>query len=127
MAWQEEVGIKSITTIPGAEVVASAAETATFFTGTLTVPAGAAKLSIFLDVTVVTGTTPTLDIDIEWSPDGGTTWFEAETLDEFAQITAAIKVGKQFTVLAPNYRLEGTITGTTPSFTFAVDHVGLYA
>lgn len=110
----------------GAEAIASATYTTTTTTAAVSVPDGGSKLNLFIDVTATAGT-PTLDIEVEWSPDGGTTWFGAETADVFAQITAATKVAKQFSVLAPTYRLSLTIAGTTPSFTFAVDHVGVYA
>src|SRR5215475_9473584 len=38
------------------------------------------------DVGTVTGTSPTIDIAIQTSPDGGTTWYDVW---RFAQITAA--------------------------------------
>lgn len=76
-------------------------------------------ISIFVSVTAVSGTTPTLDISIEWSPDGAT-WAQAETPDTFAQIIATKNVVKSFTDKARYFRVVWTIAGTTPSFTFSV-------
>jgi len=118
--------------VAGAEAYASAAHTATENLAAVAVPDGASKLALFVDVTAVGGdANETLDIDVEWSPDAGTTWFAVETAQSFAQILqtggADQNVCKQFAVMAPHYRLALTLAGTTPSFTFAVDHVGLYA
>lgn len=76
-------------------------------------------VSVFVAVTAVSGTTPTLDISIEWSPDG-TTWAGADTPDTFTQITAVKNVVKSFTDKAKFFRVVWTIAGTTPSFTFSV-------
>ncbi len=132
MAWQEFVGIKSIDSIPGAEAIAAAARTTSFNSADITTPEGAARISIFIDVTAVGGdANETLDIDLEWSSDLGTTWFQEETPQTFTQITqpngAPQRIVKQFNVNAPTYRLAFVLAGTTPEFTFAVDHVGLYA
>ena len=132
MAWQEFVGIKSIASVAGAEAVASTAHTTSANTAAITTPAGAARISIFIDVSAVGGdANETLDIDLEWSPDLGTTWFQEETPQTFATILqtggADQNIVKQFNVNAPTYRLALVLAGTTPEFTFAVDHVGLYA
>ena len=78
-----------------------------------------ANLRVQLNATVVTGTTPTLDVVIEDTVDGGTTW---NTIGTFTQLTAAgrqvINVTSPFT---DSVRARWTIGGTTPSFTFAVD------
>ena len=88
--------------------------------------------SDFIDITAVGGdANETLDVAVEWSPDGGTTWFGVDTAQTFTQILqtggADQNVAKQFSVLAPTYRLALTLAGTTPSFTLTVDHVGVYA
>ena len=119
-------------TLPGEEAVASAAYTTTQNLAAVTVPDGASKINIFIDITAVGGdANETLDVAVEWSPDGGTTWFGVDTAQTFTQILqtggADQNVAKQFSVLAPTYRLALTLAGTTPSFTFAVDHVGVYA
>ena len=129
MAWQAEVGLKSVA---GSEAVASTAYTVDVNTAAITTPEGASRISIFIDVTAVGGdANETLDIDLEWSPDLGATWFQEETPQTFAQILqtggADQNIVKQFNVNAPTYRLALTLAGTTPEFTFAVDHVGLFA
>jgi hypothetical protein len=53
--------------------------------GTLDMPQAAAYMFI-LDIAAGTGTTPTVDIAIQVSPDDGTTWY---TTARFAQITTA--------------------------------------
>lgn len=103
------------------EVVASASRTADGDSGSLELRGGGRTLTLLVDVTAVAGTSPTLDLTVEWSPDGGTTWFPAETADAFAQITAVGKVAKQFDMKAPDYRVVWALGGTSPDFTFAVD------
>lgn len=99
--------------------------------------------AIILDVTAASGTSPTLDVAIETSPDNGTTWYAAY---EFTQMTSTgtrrmdirdIGIGitevgsevsiaevnnpiKANTVLTQDIRIKATIGGTNPSFTFAV-------
>lgn len=79
------------------------------------------NLQAYLKVTATSGTTPTLDIVVEDSPDGGVNWF---TLVAFTQVTtsnssqavspaAGRKIGNKV-------RVTATIGGTTPSYTFAV-------
>ena len=76
-------------------------------------------LSLQVDVSAASGTTPTLDISVQWSMDG-TTWSSAATPDTFTQITATASTVKTFQVKAPNFRVVYAIGGTTPSFTFSV-------
>jgi hypothetical protein len=76
-------------------------------------------VSVQVSVTAVSGTTPTLDISLEWSMDG-TIWSQAATPDTFAQITANTSVVKAFQTKGLSYRVVWTIGGTTPSFTFSV-------
>lgn len=75
-------------------------------------------LDIFLDVTAVSGTSPSMTVTVEWSNDNAT-WFGADTPDTFTAITAAKKVVKEFAVKGNYARLNFAISGTTPSFTFA--------
>jgi len=77
-------------------------------------------LSLQLNVTAASGTTPTLAVNVEWSMDGGVTFAQAETPDAFTQVTGTGNKVKTFTAKAPAFRLVWTIGGTTPSFTFAV-------
>jgi len=73
------------------------------------VPSGASSLAIFVDNGDDSATT--VDIDVEWSPDGDN-WFDAATTDEFAQLTADEKIVKVFTVKGAWFRCEITIGGT---------------
>jgi hypothetical protein len=110
------------------EVVASAARTSTGTSSAISAEAAGgsggigvgARLNLLVDVTAAAGTTPTLDLSVEWSPDGTTAWASADPADAFPQVTAAAARAKQFILKAPFYRLRWTIGGTTPSFTFVV-------
>lgn len=100
--------------------VVSAARTAT--TGTTGALAGygnARSIRAQLNCTAAAGTSPTLNVIIEDSVDGGTNW---NTVGTFTQLVAA---GRQvINVPAPfgdQVRISWTIGGVTPSFTFAVD------
>lgn len=79
-------------------------------------------VAVYLDATTVSGTTPTLDVEVEWSHDG-TTWFSADAADTFAQVTVAGKVVKLFSAKGSVARLNYTVGGTTPSFTFSATAV----
>ena len=100
-------------------VVASAARTTTGTSSALDAPEGA-DLVLSASVTAASGTTPTLDLSVEWSSDGGTTWYTADPADTITQFTAAAARVKRFTAKGTEYRVRWTIGGTTPSFTFAV-------
>lgn len=100
--------------------VVSAALTVTATTATL-VPTAGVGYQLFIPVTVVSGTAPVLTITIEESMDTGVTWFNRVTLDP---ITA---VGNYY---SPYLRLKGnrvrytqTVSGTTPSFTRAINRL----
>ena len=81
----------------------------------------------------MTGTTPTLTVRLQWSPDGGTTWLDLDTTNaQTASITGTgafvlrvypgIATAANAALNAPlprTWRLAWTIGGTTPSFTFA--------
>lgn len=99
-------------------VKASGALTASNQSGVFDIGTGD-DLAIMLDVTAVTGTSPSMTVKVQWTNDGGVTWFDAETPDTFTALTAAGKVTKVFTIKGLGARLVYTISGTTPSFTFA--------
>jgi hypothetical protein len=106
-------------------VLASSARTTSGNSTTVTVPdwspADPRSVSVYQNVTAQSGTTPTLDMQVQWSPDG-TTWYSAS--DTFTQVAAATGTAvKQFAVKAPYWRLSYTIAGTTPSYTFDVKAV----
>lgn len=72
----------------------------------------------YLKVTAASGTSPTLDVVYEVSPDGGTTWY---THTSFTQATGVTSERKVFTRPAgAEGRLSWTIGGSdTPTFTFS--------
>lgn len=70
-------------------------------------------------VTTITGTTPSMDVVVQESPDTGTTWFDVY---HFPRITA---VGSYVSKVVPStygsrFRYIRTVNGTTPSITNAV-------
>jgi hypothetical protein len=77
-------------------------------------------LTVGINVTAVSGTGPSLAISVEWSHDGGVTWLQGDTPDAFSAIAAVGAKVKPFNVKAPNYRIVWSLSGTSPSFTFAV-------
>lgn len=79
-------------------------------------------LAIALDLATVTGTSPQLDFEVQWSMDGGT-WASAEPADTFDPLTGAPRtVVKSFAVKAPYFRISTAVTGTdNPSFTGTVN------
>ena len=105
---------------PFTTILASAARTTTSQTAVQSTPQTASVLAVKLAVTAHSGTTPTLDVTLEWSDDS-TTFYAADPSDAFTQVTTtdATKV-KTFARKAPYYRVKWTIAGTTPSYTFAV-------
>lgn len=113
-------------------VVASAARTATGQSAALTPGAAAAlsggapgqpsRIALVVNVTAVSGTTPSMTLTVQWSSDG-TAWSDTETPEGFVAITATKNVVKEFTAKAAFYRLVWTISGTTPSFTFNVSEL----
>jgi hypothetical protein len=97
----------------------SAARTATATSSTFEIY-GAETLVCYLSVTAASGSSPTLDVKFQDSPDGGTTWFDIAGAS-FTQATAAttqvVSASRKF---ARKIRCVATIGGTTPSFTFSV-------
>lgn len=101
--------------------VASAARTATGNSGVLSGYGPASSLRAQLNVTAVSGTSPSLTVLIEDSVDGGVTF---NTIGTFAAKTATGREVINVTGLfGEHLRVSWTITGTTPSFTFAVDWI----
>lgn len=71
-----------------------------------------------LTITAASGTTPSLTLTVEDSPDGST-WTVRDTFP--AQTGAATVTRALPTTLVGLQRVTWAITGTTPSFTFKVD------
>ena len=99
-------------------LVPSAARTTSGDTEAIPGWGGTGTLRAQLNVSAVSGTTPTLDVVIEDTLDG-TNW---NTIGTFAQKTATgrevINITTPFT---DKLRARWTTTGDLPSFTFAVD------
>lgn len=104
-------------TVYDAPLVASAARTATFTSDTYEM-GDMETLRLLLDATLVSGTTPTLDVEVQTSADGVTLW---RRLLAFAQKTATGQSERQSVGGADRFvRAVCTIGGTTPSFTFSL-------
>lgn len=69
-----------------------------------------------VNVTAASGTTPSLTVNVQQSPDG-VTWV---TTDTFAAVTAAGVSNLRAEVRGRWARLAWTVSGTTPSFTTTV-------
>lgn len=127
-------------------IVASAARTADGNSGAVEVADDLHGGVFIVNVSASAGTSPTLDLAVEISPDEGTTFF---TAFRFAQITAtgtrrlavrfaADGTGSEASIpadptggalsagcpITKNIRFRWNIGGTSPSFTFAVHLVG---
>ena len=103
--------------------VASAAITTTTTTATIT-PTGGTSYEVNIPVTAVTGTTPTMDVGVEESDDGGTNWFRVY---DFPRITAiGMYRSPKLPFTGNRVRYVQTIGGTTPSFTRAVNRLQAY-
>ena len=87
-------------------------------TGTAVKGLSAARLLVMqLNVTSVSGTSPTLDVVVQDTVDG-TNW---NTIATFAQATAVTReVIRLTTAFTDQLRVVGTIGGTTPAFIFEV-------
>lgn len=100
------------------KVVPSALRSATGNSGYIVTPPGSG-LSILVNVTAVTGTTPSMALTVEWTNDG-VNFAQADPADTFTAITAVGAKVARFTQKAVGYRVVWTLTGTTPNFTFDV-------
>ena len=84
---------------------------------------------VLLNASAGTGTSPTLDVKLQHSDDDST--YEDVTSGAFSQVTdaaetAGVKVMKLNVSYLKRYlRVVGTIAGTTPSFDFGVEFVGI--
>lgn len=105
--------------IPASTVtlLASAARTTTAAGTAVTGFAAARLLVLQLEVTAASGTLPTLDVIVEDTVDGT----NYNTIATFAQKSAAGReVIRLTTAFTNTLRVNYTIAGTTPSFTFNV-------
>lgn len=95
---------------------ASAAQTASGNTGAI--ECYGKELTVTLDVTAASGTTPTLDVKLQHAPDDSK-WSDLGAA--FTQKTAAGREVKTFTQMHGYLRVVWTIGGTGPSFTFSIE------
>ena len=104
--------------ITGIADIASAAITATTTTSAISNALGNAFEVVVVN-TAMSGTSPTLDVSIEESFDGGTNW---HTLYQFERINLAAQVAKSPMLRANgrHIRYVQTVGGTSPSFTRAI-------
>lgn len=100
--------------------VTSAAITTTTTSSTIT-PTSGHSYSVFLNISAVSGTNPTLDVDIQESDDSGTNWF---TVYSFPRITATGQYRSPKLALSGNrIRYVQTLGGTSPSFTRLINRL----
>lgn len=114
--WYLRPGIASV-----ADVVSAAITVTT--TGAAIVNVLGNAYQLVVAVGSVSGTTPTMDVAVEESFDGGTNWVRVY---EFTRITTS---GTYYTpvlfAIGRHYRVVQTLGGTTPSFTRAINRVAL--
>jgi hypothetical protein len=96
----------------------SAEETVTGNSGAIFITGGD-KLGISVDLTAITA--GSLDVTVEWSPDGSNFGDADTTPDALTQFTAATVLSESFDVKAPYYRVVWTIV--TGPCTFAITGV----
>ena len=77
------------------------------------------SLSVQVNVTAVSGTTPSLTVSVAWSNDG-VTYGQANPVDALAAITTVTGLVARFTVKGAYYQIAWTVSGTTPSFTATI-------
>lgn len=100
--------------------VASAALTTTTTTATIT-PAFGISYQINIPVTIVSGTSPTLDVTIEESDDTGANWYKVY---DFPRITGTgIYRSPHIPFFGNRVRYVQTVGGTTPSFTRSINRL----
>lgn len=86
-------------------------------------PARNGKLAVLISITASSGTTPTLDVSLEWSHNG-TTFYPSDPADAFTQMTGTAPKFKSFDIKANYFRVVYAIAGTTPSFSFGATATG---
>ena len=111
-------------------VLAAAARRTSTLTGTgIDVLAYEGVALVVLNASAGTGTTPTLDVKLQHSDDNST--YADVTGGAFTQVTdvagsAGVQVKKiNVSDLKRYVRAIGTIAGTTPSFDFGVEFIGI--
>jgi hypothetical protein len=117
MPWQ---GTRTVTVVPVSAPIALSG------TGTYTSPQFTCEDALnYVNVEVVTtaagGTSPSMVWIVQWSFDGGVTWSSSDGGgDTWNAITAVGQKMRQSTVKGPLARLSGTLSGTSPTMSYAV-------
>lgn len=96
---------------------AAARGSGTAVSGPIAASGYAGDVVLAVHVSAASGTTPTLNVSLEESADGSSSW-TAITGSGIAQLTAA---GNALSYASPSksfVRVTATVAGTTPSFTF---------
>jgi hypothetical protein len=70
-----------------------------------------------LDVSARSGSTPSLTVTIEESPNGSTSWRTVATFPAFTNVGSAVR---RYERSEPYIRASWAISGSTPSFTFGL-------
>lgn len=73
-------------------------------------------MSVNVNITAVSGTSPTATFRIQWSYDNEF-WAEAQPQDVLGTATAPANVIERFPIKAPYWRLAVVVGGTNPVFT----------
>lgn len=102
-------------------ILASAARTATGAAAIDQAPSLFTEANIYVDVTAVSGTTPSMTVTYQTSPDG-VTWYDNTAGS--AITTSSRQLIKVPANLGVYGRLSYVISGTTPSFTFSAGFEG---
>lgn len=105
----------------GVSDVASAAIATTTTSATIT-PTNGCSYQVLIPVTIVSGTNPTLDVDIQESDDNGTNWF---TVYSFPRITTTgVSRSPKIPLRGRVFRYVQTVGGTSsPSFTRSIQRL----
>jgi hypothetical protein len=113
----------------GVELAPAASRTSTLTGNGIDVLEYEGVALVLLNASAGTGTNPTLDVKLQHSDDDSS--YEDVTSGAFSQVTdaaetAGVKVMKlNVSDLKRYLRIVGTIAGTTPSFDFGVEFVGI--
>lgn len=107
-----------------AAALSSGTRTVTGNGSAVRVPLASQNLAVVVNVTSASGTTPSLTPSVEWAHDG-VTFAAADPPDVFTALTTTGARVKTFAVRGEFFRIAYTITGTTPSFTFAATAYGV--
>lgn len=87
-----------------------------------TIQIGNTLIGMFVNVSEVSGTLPTLIVKLQHSPNG-TDWYDSGIVNgsalSIAGLTSVLPSGTQY--ISENVRAAWTIGGLNPSFTFTVD------